>query len=70
MPTQKLWVRGLRHEDEERVAQRLRALDGVFSAVLDHEAESAQIDFEDDRASLDEIRAAIRELGYRADLAG
>lgn len=70
MPTQKLRVRGLKREDEERVARRLRALDGVFAAVLSHDDESAEVDFEDDRASLDEIRAAIRETGYEAEIAG
>ncbi len=70
MPTQKLWIRGLKHEDEARIERRLKAMDGVFAAVLNHAEESAQLDFEDDRASLDEIRAAIRETGYEADLAG
>lgn len=70
MPTQKLWVKGLKREDEERVAERLREMDGVFFAVLDGPAGSAEVDFEDDRASVDEIRAALHELGYETGLAG
>jgi copper chaperone CopZ len=70
MPTQKFWVRGLKQEDEETVARRLRALAGVFGAVLSHDAECAEVDFEDDRASMDEIRAAIREMGYESEIAG
>lgn len=70
MPTQKLWVRGLKQEDEEPVTRRLRALSGVFAAVLSHDAQCAEVDFEDDRASLDEIRAAIREMGYESEIAG
>ncbi|MEW5927490.1 MAG: heavy-metal-associated domain-containing protein [Gemmatimonadota bacterium] len=70
MPTQKLWVRGLRREDEDRVAERLRALPGVFFAVLNCRAECAEVDFEDDRVSLEEIRATVRECGYEAEIAG
>ncbi len=70
MPTQKLWVKGLRREDEAPLERRLRELDGVFFAVLNHEDECAEVDFEDDRVSLEEIRAAIREAGYEARIAG
>ncbi|HEX8272404.1 MAG TPA: heavy-metal-associated domain-containing protein [Longimicrobiaceae bacterium] len=70
MPTQKLWVRGLRREDEARVTERLRALPGVFFAMLSCGAECAEVDFEDDRVSLEEIRAAVRECGYEAEIAG
>lgn len=70
MPTQKLWVKGLRHEDEARVRERLERLDGVFHAALNHRDQCAEVDFEDDRASLEEIRGAIREMGYEAEVAG
>ena len=70
MPTQKLWVKGLRHEDEERVARRLREVRGVFGAVLNHADECAEVDFEDDLASLEEICAAVRECGYEAKVVG
>lgn len=70
MPTQKLWVKGLKQEDERPIEQRLKELDGVFYAVLNHQDECAEVDFEDDRASLAEIRAALREMGYESKVAG
>lgn len=70
MPTQKLWVKGLRREDEAPLARRLQALDGVFFAVLNHDDECAEVDFEDDRVSLEEIRAALRDAGYETRIAG
>jgi copper chaperone CopZ len=70
MPTQKLRVRGLRREDEARVTARLRELPGVYFAMLNCGAECAEVDFEDDRVSLEEIRAAVRECGYEAEVAG
>lgn len=70
MPTQKLWVKGLKPEDERPIEKRLKELDGVFYAVLNHRDECAEVDFEDDRASLAEIRAALREMGYESQVAG
>jgi copper chaperone CopZ len=70
MPTLKLWVNGLRHEDEQAIARRLRQIDGVFAASLNHRDACAEVDFDDDRASVEQIRACIRELGYEARLAG
>jgi copper chaperone CopZ len=70
MPTQKIRVDGLKEEDEARAAERLRSLDGVFSAVASHRDGCIEVDFEDDRASFDEMRAALAELGYDAELAG
>lgn len=70
MPTQKLRVRELRHGDEARVAARLRELPGVFFAALDHRDGSAELDFEDDRVSLAQICAVVRECGYEVEIAG
>lgn len=70
MPTQKLWIKHLRHEDEEPLARRLRALDGVFAAVLNHQDQCAEVDFEDDRVTPDEMRRAIAELGYESEIRG
>lgn len=70
MPSQKFWVKGLRHEDEASIAQRLEELDGVFYAALNHHDQCAEVDFEDDRVSTDQIRAAIGEFGYSAEVAG
>lgn len=70
MPTQKLRIRGLRAEDEARIAARLRQIDGVFAAALSHQDACAEVEFEDDRASLSRMQAAVAEFGYRAEIAG
>ncbi len=70
MPTAKFWVRGLRHEDEPEVAHSLRKIEGVFYAAVNHEEQCAEVDFEDDCVTVEEIRAVIAALGYEAHLAG
>jgi copper chaperone CopZ len=70
MPTQKFWVEGLTHADEQRVAHHLRKVSGVLFAVLNHQDECAEVEFEDDRISVREIQAAIAELGYQVAVAG
>ncbi len=70
MPTQKFWIKGLRHEDEQPLARRIRALEGVYYAALNHEDECAEVDFEDDRVTTAEICAAIAASGYEVRLAG
>lgn len=70
MPTQKLWVRGLQHEDEGRVGEALRALPGVFFASANHGDECAEVEFDDDLLSPDELREALGGLGYEVRLAG
>jgi|GEM_PF-2483709 len=70
MPTQKLRVKDLKREDEARVAARLREIPGVFFAVLDHGDECAEVDFEDDVVSLEQICEAVREYGYDVRIAG
>jgi hypothetical protein len=70
MPTQRLRIPGLRHQDEAELSRRLRAIPGVYYAVLNHLDECAEIDFEDDAVSLAEICRAVRDFGYDADIAG
>lgn len=70
MPTQKIRVEGLKHDDEARIAERVQQLEGVYYAVLNHEDESAEIDFEDDCVSWEEICTVIAGFGYRVQLAG
>ncbi len=70
MPTQKFRVKDLRREDEDRVAARLREIPGVYFAVLDHGEECAEVDFEDDVVSLEQICDAVREYGYDVRIAG
>lgn len=70
MATQRLWVKGMRPEDEARAAERLRAVDGVLGAVPSARGEWADVDLDDDRASLDDVRRALHEMGYESGLAG
>ena len=70
MPTQKFFVKGLRAEDEEAVAGRAKQLSGVLFALANHQDQCAEVEFEDDMVSLDEIRRAIAEQGYEVEVAG
>lgn len=70
MPTQKFWVKGLAHEEEERISAALRKIDGVFAALANHHDQCAEVEFEDDRVGVHEIRRAIADLGYDVELAG
>lgn len=70
MPTQKFFVRGLRHDDEARVVERARSLRGVFYAAANHQDQCLEVDFEDDLVTSDEICAAVRQAGYAAEPAG
>jgi hypothetical protein len=69
MPTQKIHVKGLAPDDEALAAERLQALDGVFSAVASAGAGCIEVDFEDDRASFEQMRAVLADLGLDARLA-
>lgn len=70
MPTQKFWIKGMQHDAEPRVAERARALDGVLHVAANHRDQCAEVEFEDDRVSIDQIRDALAELGYAVEVAG
>lgn len=70
MPTQKFHVRGLDHKGEAAVAARLRELEGVLFAAVSHSEECAEVEFEDDLITPDEICAALHGLGHPAEPAG
>jgi copper chaperone CopZ len=70
MAVQKFWVRGLAHEGEALLEERVRGVPGVLFVSANHQEESAEIEFDDDVASLDGLRGAIEGLGYVAELAG
>lgn len=70
MPTQKFFVKGLRAEDEDAVAERARRLKGVLFALANHQDQCAEVEFEDDCVGTDEIRRALAEQGYDVELAG
>lgn len=70
MPTQKFWVKGLQHQDETRVVQGARELRGVLFAAANHSDQCAEVEFEDDVVTTEEIRGAIARLGYQVEIAG
>lgn len=70
MPTLKLEIRGLRHEDEAKVEALLRSRPGVYGAVAAHHEACVEVDFEDDEQSVDALVAALREKGFEARLGG
>lgn len=70
MPTQKFFVKGLRPEDERALTQRISRVDGVLFAAANHSDQCAEVEFEDDRTTTAEIRSAIADAGYEAELAG
>ncbi len=71
MATLKLCIDGMAgHGDEARVQDALRAHAGVLGAVASWEDACAEIEYEDDEVSLDELVSAVRDLGYRAELGG
>lgn len=70
MPTQKYRIKGLRSEDETVIARGARELKGVLFAVASHGAQCAEVEFEDDLVTPEEIAEALRSLGYEVELAG
>jgi hypothetical protein len=66
MPTQKFWVQGLKRDDEDELARRIRELPGVFFAILSHQEQCAEVEFEDDRVTGADICSVIRAFGYEA----
>jgi copper chaperone CopZ len=71
VPTLKLCVQGMQDAGEEApLAEALLAEDGVLGAVVSADARCAEIDFEDDRVSIEQILAIIEARGYQASLSG
>jgi hypothetical protein len=70
MPVQRLRLHHLHPEDEARATELLRALRGVYSAVVDGRGGWADVDFSDGCVSLDDMKAALREIGVEAKPAG
>lgn len=66
MPTQKFQVAGLLHSDETRVAQGVERLDGVIFALASSAEQCAEVEFDDDQVTEEEILRAIAEFGYAA----
>ena len=55
---------------QAKVEQALKSVSGVYSAVIDLSDGEAEVDFEDDRVTTDQLVAAVAKAGYGAKIAG
>ena len=55
---------------QKKVEQALKGVAGVYSAVVDLQDGEAEIDFNDDAITTQQLAAAIEKAGYGAKLAG
>ena len=70
MSVQKFRVSGLTHEAEGEIERRLRGVEGVLFAAASHRDACAEVEFEDDAVTTDELRGVFRDLGLDASIAG
>ena len=58
-------IRAIDGEDAaRRIEDDLRAVDGVLSALVNLPAQRARVEFDRDRTSVDDVRNALRTMGY------
>ena len=55
---------------QAKVEKALKALIGVYSAVIDLPDGEAEVDFDDDSVTTDQLVAAVAQAGYGAKVAG
>lgn len=55
---------------QAKVEKALRGLNGVYSAIVDLPDGEAEIDFNDDSVTTEQLVAAITKAGYSATIAG
>lgn len=55
---------------QKRVETALAQVPGVFAAVVDLQDATAQVDYDDDTATIEELTAAVAKAGYAAALDG
>ncbi|HEV8381785.1 MAG TPA: cation transporter [Gemmatimonadales bacterium] len=55
---------------QAKVEKALKDVSGVYSAVIDLPDGEAEVDFDDDCVTTDQLVAAISKAGYGAKLAG
>ena len=55
---------------QKRVETALAQVPGVFGAVVDLQSATAEVDFDDDVATIEELEAAVAKAGYTASLDG
>lgn len=55
---------------QKSVEQALGKVPGVYGAVVDLQDGSADVDYDDDTATIEELTAAVAKAGYAATLSG
>lgn len=71
MASAKLHVTGMTcGHCQAKVEQALKGIVGVYTAVVDLQDGEAEIDFNDDSVTTQQLVAAIEKAGYGAKLAG
>jgi copper ion binding protein len=55
---------------QKRVETALAQVPGVFAAVVDLQDAAAEVDYDDDTATIEELTAAVKKAGYTATLTG
>jgi len=71
MASAKLHVTGMTCSHcQAKVEQALKGIAGVYSAIVDLQDGEAEIDFNDDSITTQQLVAAVIEAGYGAKLAG
>ena len=55
---------------QAKVEKALKGISGVYSAVIDLADGEAEIDFDDDSVTTEQLVAAIAQAGYGAKVAG
>jgi copper chaperone CopZ len=71
MATLKLRVSGMTCDHcQAKVERALKQTAGVYAAFVDLTSGEAEIDFDDDTATSEQLVAAIAKAGYTAKLAG
>jgi copper chaperone len=55
---------------QAKVEQALKGITGVYSAIVDLPDGQAEIDFNDDQVTTEQMLSAISQAGYSAKVAG
>lgn len=55
---------------QAKVEKALKGVTGVYSAIIDLPDGEAEVDFDDDSVTTDQLVAAITRAGYGAKVAG
>ena len=55
---------------QAKVERALKSVPGVYTAIVDLTAGEAEVDFNDDAVTANQLLGAVRKAGYEVKLAG